>query len=359
MANALTHLLKQRIAASGPMSLADYMAKCLMHPDYGYYTRQEAIGKSGDFITSPEISQMFGELIGLALAHYWSELGQPEHIALVELGPGRGTLMADILRASKKVVGFHDALHIFLLESSPLMRERQKSALKDYHITWIDQIDQMPDLPLLLVANEFFDALPIYQFYRVKDGWTETMVGVKDGHLVLCQSPVSDFEGLERHYHQSTIGDIIELSPASCAIAHHIGAHIDNYRGLALVIDYGDFHLKGDTFQALQGHQYADPLENPGKADLSAHIDFGALAHAAFPAHYAYTTQAMFLEELGINIRAHTLAQQLCGPALENHHQAHHRLTHSDEMGSLFKVLGLYPKAGPLPAGFANALTKN
>ncbi|MDO7631523.1 MAG: SAM-dependent methyltransferase, partial [Loktanella sp.] len=176
-------LLAQRIAATGPMTLADYMADCLMHPQFGYYATRDPFGASGDFTTAPEISQMFGELIGLCLAQTWMDQGAPAQITLAEIGPGRGTLMADALRATRGVVGFHAALSVHFIETSPTLRKRQAEAVPD--ATWHDSIETLPQAPLYLVANEFFDALPIRQFTRDKAGWREHMVGVQGDTLLM------------------------------------------------------------------------------------------------------------------------------------------------------------------------------
>ena len=341
-------LLAQRIAATGPMTLADYMADCLMHPQFGYYATRDPFGASGDFTTAPEISQMFGELIGLCLAQTWMDQGAPAQITLAEIGPGRGTLMADALRATRGVVGFHAALSVHFIETSPTLRKRQAEAVPD--ATWHDSIETLPQAPLYLVANEFFDALPIRQFTRDKAGWREHMVGVQGDTLLMGLSAPAPIALLEDRLSDTKEGDIVEHCPALPSIVGEMSQRIEAHGGAALIIDYGDWHSLGDTLQALQNHETANPFANPGMADLTAHVDFEAIAKAA-TCFTRVTPQGVFLERLGITPRAQALAKGLTDAALEAHIQAHWRLTHPDAMGSLFKVIGLFPSSGIPPAG--------
>ena len=347
---ALGDLLVARIARTGPISLADYMADCLMHPEHGYYATRDPFGQSGDFITAPEISQMFGELIGLSLAQSWIDQGSPDAITVAELGPGRGTLMADVLRATKAVPGFHGALTVHFIEASPVLRKSQATAVPD--AIWHDGVDTLPDQPLFLIANEFFDALPIRQFVREGDGWREKMVGVTDQALSFGLSSAAHLGLLEHRLADTGEGDLVELCTALPAIMQAIGTKIDAHGGAALVIDYGDWQSQGDTLQALKAHDHVDPLSTPGANDLTAHVDFAAIAHNAAPAKFTrLTTQGVFLERLGITARAQTLAQSLTGTARQAHVLAHRRLTHPAEMGDLFKVMGIYPATATPPAG--------
>lgn len=344
--------LEGRIAASGPITLAEYMAQALLHPTKGYYTTRDPFGGAGDFTTAPEISQMFGELIGLSLAQSWLDQGAPSTFVLAELGPGRGTLMADILRATARMPGFHDAAQIVLVEASPVLAEAQRAALKDHTALWVDAMAQVPDGPVWLVANEFFDALPLRQFQRDGQAWRERCVGLQDGALAFGLSPTGPQPALDHRLEDTQDGDIVELCAPASAIISEIGARIGAHGGAALIVDYGDWRSLGDTFQALQDHTPVDPLADPGHADLTAHVDFEALAHAAAPAAFSrITPQGVFLERLGITQRARTLASTLSGAALEAHIKAHERLTHPDEMGNLFKVLGLYPQTASPPPG--------
>lgn len=350
--NALASLLGARIAQTGPMTLADYMAECLMHPEHGYYSTRDPFGASGDFTTAPEISQMFGELLGLALAQAWIDQGRPRG-TLAELGPGRGTLMADVLRATKGVAGFHAALDVVLMEASPTLRQRQRQTLGSVPVTWIEHIGQLPEAPVFLVANEFFDALPIRQFHRDGPGWRETVVGLMNGRLAPGMTDAAPMAALHHRLQDVPPGGIVEICPAAAPIAATIGKRIAAHGGLALIFDYGGWRSMGDTFQAMAGHAFVDPFADPGAADLTAHVDFEALADAASPAVAAYDTQGRVLRRLGVDARAAALAARLQGLALQSHLAAFRRLTDPSEMGSLFKALALYPAATPLPAGFA------
>lgn len=343
--------LARRITANGPMTLAEYMGLCLMHPEHGYYVTRDPLGAGGDFTTAPEISQMFGEMLGLSLAQAWLDQGAPGRVALVEPGPGRGTLMADMLRATKGVLGFHAAAEVHLIEASPHLRSVQQATLKGHPVTWHDSIESLPDLPLFLVANEFFDALPIRQLVRRGNAWCERSVGLRDGALMLGLSAPKSLPLIEARLKDTKEGDIVEVSPVGAMIAEVIGTRIAKRGGVALIVDYGDWGSQGDTFQAVKGHAPVDPLACPGDADLTAHVDFEALAKAAPCAHTRLTSQGVFLERLGITGRAHALARKLPEDAIAAHVAAHRRLTHPDEMGTLFKVLGLYPDGGKPPPG--------
>ncbi|PJI92498.1 SAM-dependent MidA family methyltransferase [Yoonia maricola] len=347
---ALGDLLAARIARTGPISLADYMTDCLMHPEHGYYATRDPFGAAGDFTTAPEISQMFGELIGLSLAQAWMDQGQPKHITLAELGPGRGTLMADALRATKAVPGFHAALTVHLVEASPILRAEQAKRIADAQ--WHDSIATLPDAPLYLIANEFFDALPIRQFLRDGDDWREKMIGTTDGRLSFGLSAAAPIALLEGRLADTKDGDLVEHCAGLPAITSTIGAKIESHGGCAVIIDYGDWQSQGDTLQALKSQDRINPLATPGEADLTAHVDFAAIAANAGPAKFSrLTPQGVFLERLGITQRAQTLAQSLSGDGLTSHIAAHRRLTHPAEMGDLFKVISIYPSTANPPPG--------
>ncbi len=348
---SLQELLIAQIAASGPIRVSDFMSDCLLHPEFGYYTTQDPFGSAGDFITAPEISQMFGELLGLSLAQSWLDQGSPPSFTLTEFGPGRGTLMADLLRATKGVNGFHEAANIVMLEASQKLRAQQAQSLAGYAPQWIDDVSQLPAAPNFAVANEFFDALPIRQFVREGNGWRERQVGIVDNALSFGLGPSQPQPALAHRLEDTKDGDLIEECAASCAVVAHLGQNIQDYGGAALIIDYGDWRSLGDTLQALKNHTPVDPLVHAGQADLTAHVDFEALSLSLPCAFSRVTPQGVFLERLGITQRAQALAQNMQGEALNSHILAHKRLTHPEEMGNLFKVMGLYPNEGSPPAG--------
>ena len=348
----LADLLIRRIGATGPITMADYMAECLLHPTHGYYSTRDPFGAEGDFITAPEISQMFGELLGLCLAQSWLDQGSPARFTLAELGPGRGTCMADVLRATKAVPGFHMAAEVVLVEASAALRAVQAKTLAAYRPRWADNVAALPEQPLYLIANEFFDALPIEQFHRTQQGWRQCVLGVAGGTLTFgLTDPVPCPDD---RFAPDPIGTVVELCPSAAPIAAHLGAMIGRNGGAAIVIDYGGWRARGDTLQALRNHAAEHPLANPGQADLTAHVDFEALAQAAGPALCsALIDQGTLLTRLGIAARAARLAQGLNGAALENHLSATRRLTDPAEMGTLFKAMALRPPhCSPLP-GFA------
>ncbi len=353
---ALADILRRRIAATGPISVADYMRDCLLHPLHGYYTTRDPLGAAGDFTTAPEISQMFGELLGLALAQAWLDQGAPAPVVLAEPGPGRGTLMADMLRATRGVPGFHAALQVHLIEASPVLRAAQVLALSGHPVTWHDHLAELPQAPLFLVANEFFDALPVRQFVRRGGGWAERMVGLVDGALAFGLSNPAPLAALAHRLDDTAEGDVVETCPEGPPLMTGIAARIARHGGAALVIDYGGWRSLGDTLQALRGHDIDPPLAHPGHADLTAHVDFEPLAEAARDAgaaHAPLTPQGVFLESLGITARAQALARGLSGAQLNSHIAAHRRLTHPQEMGNLFKVLAVHPACAPPPPGIA------
>ena len=227
---ALSDIIKKQIKRFGPMPVSEYMTLCLLHPEHGYYTNRDALGAQGDFTTAPEISQMFGELIGLALAQSWIDQGMPTPFVLAELGPGNGTLMADILRATKSVPNFHASMELHLVEASAEMRERQKSALSGYNVTWLDYFSELPQMPLFLIANEFFDCLPIKQYRRTDEGWQEQMIAVEGDQLHFILGTATS-EDVFSKTNDIPRGDMLEISPPSVAFASAIGEHIQTNGG--------------------------------------------------------------------------------------------------------------------------------
>lgn len=354
---ALEAPLVRLIRETGPIPLSHYMALCLGHPEHGYYMTRDPLGARGDFVTAPEVSQMFGELLGLWLADRWLAEGSPSPVAIAELGPGRGTLMADVLRALRSVPRMLEAASIHFVETSPVLRSAQRERVPDAQ--WHTSINELPDMPLFLIANEFFDALPITQYQRTDLGWCERHVDYRDGRFVPVLAPVAaaNDSALPRAAKAAGEGAIAEICPAATAIAGEIAARIAAHGGSALVIDYGHARsTAGDTLQAVRDHKFADVFEAPGEADLTAHVDFEALAHgvkSGGAAPHGPVEQGAFLCALGIEARAEQLARNATASQREAITQALRRLTAPGEMGSLFKVLGITPPGSPLPAGFA------
>ena len=341
--------IRALIAAEGPLRLDAYMALCLRH----YYATRDPLGAAGDFVTAPEISQMFGELIGAWLAQVWADQGRPDPFVLAELGPGRGTLMRDALRAGAAMPAFRDAARLWLVETSPGLRARQADVLGAAE--WADRVEELPPGPLFVVANEFFDALPIRQVQRTDALWRERQVGLAGGRLRREWTSPRPDAVVEARFPRLPDGAVAELNLAGEAIAARLGARIATQGGAALIIDYGAWDGFGDTLQALRRHAAADPLDAPGTADLTAHVRFRALAEAARPARaYGTLGQGAFLEALGIGARAEALARGRDAATASAIAAAHRRLTHPKEMGSLFQALALTPPAAPPPPGFGS-----
>jgi SAM-dependent MidA family methyltransferase len=344
----LAQEVRRLIELRGPLPLARYMSLCLTHPEHGYYMGRDPFGVAGDFTTSPEISQMFGELIGLWAAAVWQAMGEPSNINLIELGPGRGTLMADALRAAKVVPAFEQAIRVHFVETSPVLRDLQHLKLGETEIvTWHDSLETLPSEPSIIVANEFFDALPINQAVKQAAGWYERTVTVDStGELVFgtALEPLSNFEQtLPAIVRDAPLGAIFEWRPNRAA--YEIARRV-RLGGAALIIDYGHAQTDvGSTFQALREHRYDDPLGAPGLADLSAHVDFEALAHAAASMGarvHGPVEQRAFLMAIGIEKRALALKAGTPDRAAEID-AALARLTAEGEtgMGQMFKVLAL------------------
>jgi NADH dehydrogenase [ubiquinone] 1 alpha subcomplex assembly factor 7 len=356
--------IRRLIAITGSMPVADYMRLCLTHPQYGYYPTHDAIGADSDFITAPEISQMFGELIGIWMIAAWREMGAPENVRVVELGPGRATMMIDALRAAKVVKEFHAAVVLHLVEISPKLREVQEQRLKglDVPTFWHATLAEVPTGPIIVIANEFIDALPVHQAVKQSDGWHERAVEITaDGKLALraARDVLPHFDTtLPRELRQSPEGSIYEWR--SDTVGFDVGKRVRG-DGVALFIDYG--HARqglGETLQAVVGHAFADPLSSPGQADLTAHVDFAALALSAEiigARSHGPVSQRDFLRRLGIDRRAAALKERAAPEQAAEIESALVRLTGSGpgEMGELFKVLAVAdPKIRALP-GFEAA----
>jgi NADH dehydrogenase [ubiquinone] 1 alpha subcomplex assembly factor 7 len=366
--SALETEIRRRITAAGPMPVAQFMSLCLTHPQHGYYITRDPFGTRGDFTTAPEISQMFGELLGLWCAATWRLMGSPENVRLVELGPGRGTMMLDALRAVQIVPDFHKALVVHMVEVSPALEQRQRQALSAINIPieWHRSLDQVPDGPVLILANEFIDALPVHQAVMCVDGWHERVVRIADdgslqfGH---ARDPIPLLERmLPRSLRDAAIGEIFEWR--SDQIALEIGRRVMRSNGAALLIDYGHAESAvGDTLQAVAQQAYVNPLQSPGTVDLTAHVDFQALAQAAqsFGATvHGPVNQATLLRRLGIETRAEALRK---GAPLGKNAEvsaALGRLTNEDAtgMGTMFKAIAIAdPALGELPGFEAEPAT--
>ena len=353
--------IRRLIRIAGPMPVSQYMTLCLAHPEHGYYMTREPFGTAGDFTTAPEISQMFGELVGLWAAAVWQSMGEPSSINLVELGPGRGTMMADILRAAKLLPPFYNAIVVHLVEASPKLQaqQREKFAGGDKFIVWHRRLNDMPTAPGIFLANEYFDALPIRQAVRQADGWHERTVEIGENDELqfgLDPLPLGAFEEtLPPAVRQAPIGSIFEWrSPRE---GMELGRRVAR-RGAGLVIDYGHTRSAvGETLQAVRSHRYAGILDAPGLADLSAHVDFEALETAIGgmgPRTEKITDQGSFLHRLGIEARAETLKAGANARTRAEIDSAVARLTSMGEtgMGRMFKVLGFADRSFPPLPGF-------
>ena len=361
--SGLAAKIARRIRREGPLSLAAFMAMALHDPADGYYARRDPLGRAGDFITSPEISQIFGELLGLCLADWWQRAGRPQPITLAELGPGRGTLMADLLRATQAVPGFSDAMRLYLVEMSPVLRIEQQRRLAAAEPRFVDVIDALPDGPLLLVANEFLDALPVRQLVHGRAGWAERLVALDAaGRLVFAEGPESPASTLlvPAALREHPPGTVLEICPAAAALAAALGKRLVRRPGAALFIDYGSFpSAPGPSLAAVRRHAAVSVLDEPGSADLSAHVDFAAFAEAAGAAGAAVhgpVPQGRFLQALGAEARLSALAARATPAQRATLESGLARLIDPAEMGNLFKALALISPGLPAPAGFASGV---
>ena len=349
--------IRALIARRGPIGVDEYMAMALGHPTLGYYTTRDPLGAAGDFVTAPEVSQMFGELLGLWCADYWARMGAPRRFQFVELGPGRGTWMRDALRAARVVPGFLDAAEIALVETSPVLRAAQARALaaSGRTATWRDDVGELPEAPLIILANEFFDALPTRQFVRTGGGWRERVIELDGAALRFGVAP-RDEPSIPL---DTPEGAVLEVNEAAARAMADIAARIARHGGAALAIDYG--HEKSgfaDTVQALRRHRFVDPLAEPGEADITTHVDFEALGRAAASAGarvHGPVSQGRFLVALGARERARKLAAGAAPEAAARVASELARLTEDNPlgMGRLFKVMAVAHIGGPEPAGFA------
>ena len=358
--NRLGQDIVAMIRATGPITLEQYMALALGHPQHGYYMTRDPLGAGGDFITAPEISQMFGELLGLWAVGVWMAMGSPPAIRLVELGPGRGTLMLDALRAARVAQEFFACLNVSMVETSPVLTQRQRETLATtgLDIQWHQSLADVPDGPAIILANEFFDALPVRHYIRTSKGWCERCVGLDAaGELAFGVSPMPE----------STIatpaieGAVLEIGAAAYRQMGQMAKRLQAQGGAGLVVDYGYAATGlGETLQALRAHKPTNPLTDPGLADLTTHVDFAALARAAKAEGLAVqgpTGQGAFLAQLGIFERAAALAQRASPEQAQAVQAGLVRLTQAAPgMGELFKVLAVRQAGLPELPGFGGGI---
>lgn len=354
---ALLDIIKTRITESGPITVAEFMEMALAHPEHGYYMHRDPLGLNGDFTTSPEVSQIFGELIGAWTAAYWQMSGGGD-LAIVELGPGRGTLMRDLLRATAHVPGFHDSLLVLLVETSPQLKRMQRALLMGKHsrVAWLPDLEHLPEVRTVFIANEFFDALPIRQYVKTPEGLKERLVGIDpetdELHFTLQEMGIKLVKG-GSHYGDR---EIVESSPYARTVATQMAAHLRAHSGAALVIDYGyTGGSRGNTLQAVKKHAFFPVLKEPGTADLTAHVDFDMLATVFAETKLEVqgpVTQGEFLLRLGAEVRAEALLERATPDQRESIITGLHRLTATNEMGELFKVLGVCSDRTLSLAGF-------
>lgn len=354
---SLGDLIDIQIRTSGPISLATYMGLCLTHPSRGYYRTADPLGADGDFITAPEISQTFGEMIGAWMADLYMQMGSPDAITILELGPGRGTLMADALRVATRIPGLAQALDLRLLETNTALIEMQREKLVAFDPQWIEDIDGLPQAPLIVIGNEFFDALPVRQFVKRDGKWFERCIGLADGKRIFGLSPSPyDEMLLGDTFSGAQDGEVAEIGLAGRQFMEQLARVVAPRGGAILAIDYGYEHTQpGETLQALSRHEYADPLAEPGKADLTTHVDFEALGHAARIAGltiHPLVTQGRFLTSLGLEDR-HSALSKTNPEKADQLRSAFERLTGSSQMGAMFKAF-CASSPGLAPAGFVS-----
>ena len=366
MPSPLKDRLVAKIKAEGPLSVAEYMTICLLDPVQGYYPTRDPLGSDGDFITAPEISQMFGEVIGLWCIQSWQDLGRPKTFQLIELGPGRGIMMSDILRAAKLDKDFLSAVNVTLIEASPALEAVQDKTLSNAPcpIGWATSLEKAPTGPSIIIGNEFLDCLPIRQFiqkdrFAGRAGWQERMVALEGDDLKFGISPAVISEGVQatlpETQEDAKNDELLEVCPASAQIIDQLKQRFETDAGRALFIDYGPAETEfGDTLQALKRHEKVGVFSDPGNTDLTARVDFGALVELASAAKMPVTNpvpQREFLSKLGLEMRAVALSRAKPESKDKIGRQLH-RLTATDEMGELFKAICFQSEGLGLPIGF-------
>ncbi|KAF9359283.1 NADH dehydrogenase [ubiquinone] complex I, assembly factor 7 [Mortierella sp. AD094] len=380
--------IRDSIKIQGPMSVSHFMRQVLVNPLSGYYMKGDVFGAQGDFVTSPEISQMFGELLGIWFLVQWQNIGKPSKVQIAELGPGRGTLMMDMLRAASRFKEFRNSISgVHLIEASPGLRRVQRERLCGIPISeeqvgggsregitaavrqdglpilWHDVFDDLPNECSLIVAHEFFDALPIYKFEKTEEGWRELVVDLEEDlaspyHLrfVLAPGPTQASKAFAEHpaYDHFKPGDRIEISPDSFRVAHEMAKHINKNGGSALIVDYGKDHIQGDTLRGIHRHKFTHVLTQPGNVDLSADVDFEYLRQATddLVDCHGSVTQAHLLHSLGIGARLNMLLAKAAAHQRETLISSYHRLVDPKEMGNVYRVMAMTPRGSPPPIGF-------
>jgi len=365
------------IKTSGPMSVASYMSWCLLDPKQGYYPTRDPLGfakdEKSDFITAPEISQMFGEVLGLWLINAWRDMGKPETLQLVEMGPGRGVMMSDMLRAARLDKDFFAAIHLSLIEMSSALEAKQAETLRSagVPVSWVDSLDAVPAGPTIVIGNEYLDCLPLRQLIMkdrfkgpngIEGGWHERMVDVNPDNpteliFSVSEVPISEIDQnlLPTDIPPVKEGDLLEINPGLGQVVEALCKRFAGHSGAALFIDYGPEKTElGDTFQALEKHKKVDPLDAPGHADLTARVDFAALgewAEKAGLASYGPCPQGQLLSRLGIEVRAVSLSKT-SPKSKEKIARQLHRLTGENDMGILFKAMSIQSQDLPAPLGF-------
>ncbi len=360
----LSAIIRQKIKDEGPMDMGTYMSLCLGHPEHGYYMHQDPFGAGGDFTTAPEISQIFGELIGAWIADTWMQMGQPNPFNLVEVGGGRGTLMADALRATKSVAGFHEAMQVVMVEISPHLKSKQQEALSAYDAKWVTSIhDVADDSPLIVVGNEFLDALSTRQLEFIDTEWREICVGLSDNDTYrICHETAekSLLVNIPPMLIAPQQGDIVEVSVDRKVFIDELCKKLIKQSGSALFIDYGfTQNVFGNTLQAVKNHEYCDIFDTPGKVDLTSHVNFSEISDWVMQnklmVHDAIG-QGEFMKRLGAEVRGQKLVQNASAQQAQEIQSALQRLTGTNtkagEMGALFKVIAFSSDASINLAGF-------
>jgi len=337
--NELTKIIRKIIKSEGAISVANFMQLALQHPKYGYYTKGQHIGKSGDFITSPEISQIFGELIGLWCLDMWIKEGAPDQFVLLELGAGNGTLIQDALRATKNNIKFQNAINLYFIESNDDFKKLQCDKCKKYNPKHIENIIDLPKLPAYVIANEFLDAMPVHQYVCEEGVCYERLVSIKDDKFVFIKGKANNFINVDKDL------SFYELSPNAISVVKDITNHIMKYGGSSILIDYGYVKSNGsDSLQAVSNHNAVDPLSLVGEVDLTAHVDFHALKKTSNNTGGFVPdiiSQREFLKNMGIDIRTKQLKINATNDQKYDIDKAVERLTGVNEMGSLFKVMAI------------------